>query len=66
MNRKQKVALRYLLQYFPFTINTMLCGVLYGCCIEYYTPHSESEEPSPIAAIYIADGENGVWFAVVL
>jgi hypothetical protein len=68
MNRKQlKWRIQYAWQYFPFTLNTILC-VLAGW-IAYrllYQPVPKDDVPSPFIPFILLMGKLAFWFAIAL
>lgn len=67
MKRKQLWGLlKYYLQYFPFTINTLLCGVAayFSYKILYQPPNKEEVEP--FRPFIILMGKIVFWFAIAL
>jgi hypothetical protein len=68
MNRKQiKWKLRYALQYFPFTLNTVLCAIAIWLAYKLiYTPAPKGEEPSPFIPFILLMGKMVLWFVVGL
>ena len=68
MNWKQiKWKLRYYWQYFPFTLNTLLCGLAGWWAYKLlYKPAVKGEDPSPLLPFIILMGRMVMWFAVGL
>lgn len=68
MNRKQiKWKLRYGMQYFPFTLNTVLCVIAIWLAYKLiYTPVPKGEEPSPFIPFILLMGKMVLWFVVGL
>jgi hypothetical protein len=68
MNWKQiKWKLRYAWQYFPFTLNTLLCGLaIWGACKLLYQPVAKGEVPSPFVPFILLMGKLVLWFVVAL
>ena len=68
MNRNElKWRIKYIWQYFPFTLNTLLC-VLAGW-VAYkllYTPVPKGDDPSPFLPFIILMGKLVFWFAAAL
>ncbi len=64
MNWKQtKWKIKYAWQYFPFTLNTVLCGgVVWGAWYLLYTPTPKGEEPSAFLPFIIIMGKMALWF----
>lgn len=64
MNRKQiKWKVRYYWQYFPFTLNTALCGLAgWGAYKLLYKPVVKGEDPSPFQPFIILMGKMVLWF----
>jgi len=68
MNWKQiKWKVRFYWQYFPFTLNTLLCGVAgWGAYKLLYKPTVKGEDPSPLLPFIILMGRMVMWFLVGL
>ena len=68
MNWKQiRWKIRYTWQYFPFTLNTVLCVLAgWGAFKLLYTPTPKGEEPSPFVPFIILMGKLALWFVVAL
>ena len=68
MNWKQiKWQIRYAWQYFPFTLNTLLCAIAgWGAFKLLYKPVPKGDEPSPLMPFMILMGKLALWFIVVL
>lgn len=68
MNWKQiKWQIRYSWQYFPFTLNTLLCALAgWGAFALLYKPTPKGEEPSPFLPFIILMGRLAMWFVVAL
>lgn len=66
MNRKQiKWRFRYWVQYFPFTINTLLCLVAIWLLHRIlYQPVPKGDEPSPMRPFIVLMGKMAFWFAI--
>ncbi len=64
MNWKQtKWKIKYAWQYFPFTLNTLLCvGAGWGAWYLLYTPTPKGEEPSAFLPFIIIMGKMVLWF----
>jgi hypothetical protein len=66
--RKLKWQMRYYLQYFPFTVNTLLCAA--AAFIAYkllYRPLPKaSEEPAPFLPFILLMAKMAFWFVLVL
>ena len=64
MNWNQtKWKIKYAWQYFPFTLNTVLCGgVVWGAWYLLYTPTPKGEEPSAFLPFIIIMGKMALWF----
>ncbi len=64
MNRKQiKWKVRYYWQYFPFTLNTVLCALAgWGAYKALYKPTAKGEDPSPFLPFIILMGKMALWF----
>jgi len=59
--------LRYAWQYFPFTLNTLLCAVaIWGACKLLYKPTIKGEVPSPFLPFILLMGKMVLWFVVGL
>ena len=67
MNWKElKWRIRYFLQYFPFTINTVLCAAAaYAAYKLLYMP-APKEDPAPFRPFIILMGKMVFWFAIAL
>lgn len=67
MNGKQiKRAVRYYTQYFPFTINTIICAL--ACYLGYkmlYTPIT-NDDPTPFRPFIMIMGKVVFWFAILV
>jgi hypothetical protein len=65
MNWKQiKWKLRYYWQYFPFTLNTLLCAAAgWGAYKLLYTPPVKGEDPSPLMPFITLMGRMVMWFS---
>ena len=58
---------RYAWEYFPFTLNTVLCAFAgWGAYKMLYTPTPKGEEPSPFLPFIILMGKVALWFVVAL
>jgi hypothetical protein len=68
MNWKQiKWKISYYWQYFPFTINTLLCGLCgWGAWKLLYKPTPKGGEVSPLLPFILLMGKMALWFAVGL
>lgn len=68
MNRKQiRWRLYYYWQYFPFTVNTVLCGVAAWASFKLlYQPAPKGDYPSPFIPFIILMGKLAFWFVVAL
>lgn len=68
MNRKQLKWRLYLAwQYFPFTLNTLLCAVAAWAAFKIlYKPLPKGEDPSPFLPFVILMGKLTVWFLASL
>ncbi len=66
MNWKQiKWKVRYYWQYFPFTLNTLLCAAAgWGAYELLYKPPVKGEDPSPVMPFIILMGKMVMWFGV--
>src|ERR1700679_3856154 len=64
MNRKQiKWKVRYYLQYFPFTRNTLLCAIAGWLAYRsLYKPVVKGEDISPLLPFIILMGKMALWF----
>ncbi len=62
-----KWKVRYAWQYFPFTLNTVLCAFAgWGAYKLLYTPTPKGEEPAPFLPFIILMGKMALWFLVAL
>jgi hypothetical protein len=62
-----KWKLQYLWQYFPFTLNTVLCSIAgWGAYRLLYTPTPKGDEPSPFLPFIILMGKLALWFVAAL
>ncbi len=62
-----KWKIRYALQYFPFTLNTLLCVlVIWGAYRILYQPTPKGEEPSAFLPFILLMGKMVLWFVVGL
>jgi len=62
-----KWRIRYGWQYFPFTLNTLLCVLAgWGAYYLLYKPTPKGEEPSPFLPLIILMGKMVLWFVVLL
>src|SRR4051812_27811613 len=60
-----KWKVQYLWQYFPFTLNTLLCGLAaWGAYKLLYTPPVKDESPSPFLPFILLMGKMALWFVV--
>lgn len=68
MNWKQiRWKVRYYTQYFPFTLNTVLCALAgWGAYSLLYRPVPKGEEPSPFLPFIILMGKLALWFVTAL
>ena len=68
MNLKQiKWQTKYALQYFPFTLNTLLYSVALWASVHLlYQPMPKGEEPSPVIPFIILMGKMALWFMALL
>jgi len=68
MNWKQiKWRLRYYFQYFPFTLNTLLCAIAaYFTYRILYKPAAKNDEPSPFLPFILLMGKLVFWFIIAL
>ncbi|GAA4467865.1 hypothetical protein GCM10023093_24400 [Nemorincola caseinilytica] len=68
MDRKQlKWRLLYYWQYFPFTLNTVLCGVAAWAAFKLlYKPAPKGDYPSPFMPFIILMGKLAFWLLVAL
>lgn len=68
MNRKQLTwRLQYLWQYFPFTLNTVLCALAgWGAYKLLYKPPVKGVDPSPMLPFIILMGKMVYWFVAGL
>jgi hypothetical protein len=68
MNWKQiKWKISYYWQYFPFTLNTVLCVVAAWAAYKLlYTPPAKGDEPSSLLPFVILMGKLVLWFLVAL
>jgi hypothetical protein len=65
--KKAKWLTRYYLQYFPFTLNTLLCGVAgYIAYRLLYQPITKGEEPSSLRPFILLMGKLVFWFVIVI
>lgn len=59
--------IRYYAQYFPFTINTLLCAAMAFIAFRLlYQPMPEKDEVSPLRPFIILMGKIVIWFLVAL
>lgn len=59
--------MRYYTQYFPFTLNTVLCALAgWGAYSLLYSPVPKGEEPSPFLPFIILMGKLALWFVTAL
>lgn len=59
--------IRYGLQYFPFTFNTVLCALaIWGAYRILYQPTPKGEEPSPFLPFILLMGKIVLWFILGL
>src|SRR5580658_5274331 len=62
-----KWRIRYAWQYFPFTVNTVLCaGAAWGAWYLLYTPAPKGEEPSALIPFIKLMGKMTFIFLIVL
>lgn len=68
MNWKQiKWKVQYAWQYFPFTLNTILCAFAgWEAWSLLYKPTPRGEEPSPLLPFIVLMGKMALWFVVAL
>src|ERR1700744_5454978 len=68
MNWKRiKWNIRYAWQYFPFTLNTVICALLgWGAYKTLYKPTPKGEEPSAVMPFIIIMGKMALWLAAGL
>lgn len=68
MNRKQlKWRLQYIWQYFPFTLNTLLCVLAIWAAYKIlYRPVPQGDVPSPFLPFIILMGKLAFWFGLSL
>jgi len=68
MDRKQiKWKIRYYMQYFPFTLNTLICGLaIWGAYKILYKPVPKGDGPSPFLPFILLMGKMVLWFVVGL
>src|SRR5690349_4234310 len=68
MNWKQiKWKIRYAMQYFPFTLNTVLCVLVgWGVYKLLNKPTIKGEEPSPFLPFILLMGKLVIWFLIAL
>src|SRR4051812_36036559 len=66
MNWKRiKWNIRYVWEYFPFTLNTILCAVAgWGAYKLLYKPVPKGEEPSPMLPFIVLMGKMVFWFVL--
>ena len=64
MNRKHiKWKVRYYWQYFPFTLNTVLCTIAGWWAYKLlYKPAVKGEDPSPLLPFIMLMGKMALWF----
>ncbi|MCD6065100.1 MAG: hypothetical protein K0R82_3011 [Flavipsychrobacter sp.] len=67
MNWKEiRWRIRYALQYFPFTFNTLLCIVAAFAAYKLLYQPAPKEDPAPFRPFIILMGKMAFWFVVVL
>ena len=65
--KKIKWKVLYYWQYFPFTINTVLCAIAGWCAYKLlYKPIVKGEDVSPLLPFIILMGKMAIWFMVGL
>lgn len=65
-NKRLKWAIRYYAQYFPFTLNTLFCGLaIWGAYKLLYRPMPK-DEPAPFIPFIILMGKVALWFMAAL
>jgi hypothetical protein len=65
--KKIKWQLRYYAQYFPFTLNTLLCAATAFVAFRLlYKPSPERDEVSPLQPFIILMGKMVLWFLIAL